>query len=164
MKRGPEAISQYSELVKALRQLDAGWIVTEVEEIIARGKTIPFRSLSEEESILYESRLLEETGRGVTVTRAKANDTIGVPYEPHERLALLVEAAERVITASELSHSYLSRFAAQRGIRSIDLEIPAEIDIAASTSRTRGISLEEPALVNERLSILHHVLHDEVLS
>ena len=45
------------------------------------------------------------------MTRAKPNDIIGVPYEPHERLALLVEAVERVIAASELSHSYISKFA-----------------------------------------------------
>jgi hypothetical protein len=95
--------------------------------------------------------------------QAKANDTIGVPYEPHERLSLLVEAVERVITASELSHSYISRFAAQWGIRSIDLEIPVEVDIAANSLRTRGISLAEPTLVNERISIFHHVLYDEVL-
>jgi hypothetical protein len=164
MKRGAEATSQYSELASALRQLDAGWIVTEVEEVIARGKAIPFRALSEGESIMYENRLLEETGRGVMVARARANDTIGVSYEPHERLVLLVEAVERVVTASELSRSYISSFAAQRGITSINLERPAEADIAAGTARARGISLQKPALANERLSILHHVLHDEVLS
>lgn len=164
MKRGQEAIAQYSELASALRQMDAEWIVTEVEEVIARGKTVPFRDLSREESALYESRLVEESGRGIAVTRAKPNDIIGVPYEPHERLALLVEALERVIGASELSRSYVSKFALGRGIDSIELESPAGDDAAPSTSRMRSMSLEIPTLMNERLSILRHVLHDEVLS
>jgi hypothetical protein len=163
MKRGQEAELQYSELASALRQLDAEWIVAEVEEVIARGKTLPFRALSEGETTLYENRLLDEIGRGVTVTRAKANDTIGVPYEPHERLTLLVEALERVVTAFELSRAYVSGFAARRDISSIDLESPGDVDVGEDASRIRGLSLERPTLVNERLSILHHVLRDEVL-
>jgi len=164
VKRGQEAITQYSELVSALRQMDADWIVTEVEEVIARGKTVPFRDLSREESSLYESRLIEEVGRGLAVARAKANDTIGVPYEPHERLALLVEAVERVIIISELSRAYISKFAAQRGISSIELESPLTADAPAGPSKMYRIPLEMPTLTNERLSILRHVLRDEVLS
>lgn len=164
LKPGPEASAQYSELVSALRQLSADWIVAEVEEVIARGKTVPFRDLSHEESVLYESRLIEEVDRGIPVARAKANDIIGVPYEPHERLVLLVEAVERVIAASELSRSYISKFAAQQSIGFIGLESPAEVDTPAVTPRMRSISLEAPRLTNERLSILHQVLHDEVLS
>lgn len=163
MKHGQEAIEQYSELASALLQLDAGWIVTEVEEVIARGKMIQFRNLSEEESALYESRLIEETDRGVTVARAKSSDIIGVPYEPHERLILLVEAVERVVITSELSRSYISKFATQQGISSIDLEHPGEADVAATTSSMRRISLGVPILANERLSILRQVLHNEVL-
>jgi hypothetical protein len=163
VKRGQEAIAQYSELASALQQMAAGWIVTEVEEEIARGKTVPFRDLSREESVLYESRLVEEVGRGIAVARAKPNDIIGVPYEPHERLALLVEAVKRVVAASELSRSYISKFAAERGIDSIELESPVGDDAPASTLRMRSISLEMPTLTNERLSILRHVLHDEVL-
>jgi hypothetical protein len=164
VKHGQEATAQYSELVSALRQIDADWIVTEVEEVIARGKTVPFRNLSREESVLYESRLVEEEGRGIAVARAKPNDIIGVPYEPHERLVLLVQAVERVIAASELARSYISKFASERGINSIELEIPVEGAAATSTSRMRRISLEMPPFTSERLSILHHVLHDEVLS
>jgi hypothetical protein len=163
VKRGQEATAQYSELVSALRQIDADWIVTEVEEVIARGKTVSFRNLSREEGALYESRLVEEVGRGIAVARAKPNDIIGVPYEPHERLVLLVQAVERVIAASELARSYISKFASERGINSIELEIPVE-GAAAITSKMRRISLEMSPFTNERLSILHHVLHDEVLS
>jgi hypothetical protein len=163
VKRGQEAIAQYSELVSALRQLEAGWIVAEVEEAIARGKTVPFRDLSREESALYESRLIEEVDRGILVAHAKASDIIGVGYEPHERLALLVEAVERVIVSSELARSYISKFATQRGVDSIELENPAAVDTVAGTSRMRSISLEMPTLTNERLSILRHVLDDEVL-
>jgi hypothetical protein len=164
VKRGQEAIAQYSELVSALRQLQADWIVAEVEEVIARGKTVLFRHLSREESALYEHRLIDEIDKGIPVARAKANDVIGIPYEPHERLTLLVEAVERVIAASELSLSYISKFAAQRNIASIELESPVGVDIAAGISRSRRISLGAPTLTNERLSILRHFLHDEVLS
>ena len=164
MKRGQEAIVQYLELASGLRQMDADWIVAEVEEVIARGKTVAFRDLSREESALYESRLFEEMVRGIAVARAKPNEIIGVPYEPHERLALLVEAVERVIAASELSRSFISKFASERGIASIELESPVADDAAATTSRIRDISLEMPTLTNERLSILHHVLTDEVLN
>jgi hypothetical protein len=164
VKRGQEAIAQYSELAGALRQMDADWIVIEVEEVIARGKTVPFRDLSHEESMLYERRLFEEVDRGIAVARAKPNDIIGVAYEPHERLLLLVEALERVITASELSRSYISRFASDRGIGSIELVSSVGDDATANALRMHGIPLEMPTLTNERLAILRHVLHDEVLS
>jgi hypothetical protein len=163
MKREQEAIAQYSELASALRQMDAEWIVMEVEEIIARGKTVPFRNLSPEESALYDRRLFEEVGRGIEVARAKPNDIIGVPYEPHERLLLLVEALERVVTASELSRSYISKFAWDRGIGSIELMSSVLDDVTSNASRIRSIPLEMPSLTSERLSILRHVLHDEVL-
>jgi hypothetical protein len=164
MKSGQEAAAQYSELASALVQIGMSWIVEEVEEVISRGKAIPFRDLSEEESILYEGRLTEEARKGLVVGRAKASDSIGVPYEPHERLALLVDAVERAIMASELSYSYVSRFAARLGISSVRLENPVDVGIAANALGPRIIPPTEPALVSERLAVLHHVLHDEVLS
>jgi hypothetical protein len=160
MKHGQEALAQYSELAAALRQLNADWIVLEVEEVISRGKTVLFQDLSGDEHDLYESRLNEEIDRGNVVARARPRDTIGVPYEPHERLTLLVEAAERVIAVSELSRSYISEFTARYGINSIELETPEELGAA----RLRGIALAAPRLATERLSILRHVLRDEVLS
>jgi len=163
MKNGQEAVAQYSELASALVQMGASWIVAEVEQVISRGKTVPFRDLSEEESALYESRLTEEARRGLPVGRAKANDSIGVPYEPYERLALLVDAVERVITTSELSYSYVSSFAAGLGINSLRLESPIGASITAGVPEVRNIPLTAPTLVNERLAILRHVLHDEVL-
>lgn len=163
MKTGQEAVAQYAELASALVQIEASWIVTEVEQVISRGKTVPFRDLSEEESALYESRLTEEAGRGLPVGRAKANDSIGVPYEPYERLALLVDAVERVITTSELSYSYVSNFAARLGVNSLSLENPVRAYTTADVPDARNIPLAAPTLVNERLAILHHVLRDEVL-
>jgi hypothetical protein len=164
MKHGQEAQAQYSELAAALGQMDAGWIVSEVEEVISRGKTVLFRDLSPDEHALYESRLTEEIDRGAAVAPARPNDNIGVPYEPHERLALLVEASERVIAAGELSRFYISRFAAEQGIIAIDLESPEDLSTLASDLVARSIPLEAPRLTNERLSILRHTLHDEVLS
>jgi hypothetical protein len=163
MKSGQEAVAQYSELVSALLQMGANWIVTEVEEVISRGKTVPFQDLSEEESALYESRLSEEARGGLTVGRAKADDSIGVPYEPYERLALLVDAVERVIMTSERSYYYVSTFAARLGINSVRLENPVGNYNTSDTPEARNIPLTAHTLVNERLAILHHVLHDEVL-
>jgi hypothetical protein len=164
MKRGQEAIAQYSELASALRQMDADWIVTEVEEVITRGKSVLFRNLSHEENALYESRLVEEMGRGIVVGRANPNDSIGVPYEPHERLALLVDAVERVIAVSELSRSSISKFAAESSIDLIELDGPGGEGGTVNASRMHSISLKAPTLMNERLSILRHILYNEVLS
>lgn len=164
MKVGQQAITQYSELAVALVEIGAGWIVTEVDEVSSRGKTVPFQDLSEEESALYESRANEEASRGLAVGRAKANDFIGVPYEPYERLAILVDAVERVVMTSELSHSYISNFAARLGINSVRLENPLGVDVAAVAAESYNIPLAAPTLVNERLAILRHVLRDEVLA
>jgi hypothetical protein len=163
MKSGQEALAQYSELTNALLQLGANWIISEVEEAIARGKAVPFRDLSEEQSALYESRLKEEARGGLLVGRAKDDDSIGVPYEPHERLALLVDAVERTIVTSERSYSYVSSFAARLGIHSVRLENPVGAHSPAGLPEARNIPMTTPTLVNERLAILHHVLHDEVL-
>ena len=163
MKTSREAVAQYGELANALVQMGASWIVAEVEQVISRGKTVPFRDLSEEESAQYESRLTEEADRGLPVGRAKASDSIGVPYEPHERLALLVDAVERVITTSELSYSYVSAFAVRLGVSSLRLENPIGSYTTVDVPDARSIPLAAPTLVNERIAILHHVLHDEVL-
>jgi hypothetical protein len=163
MKRAREASAQYSELANAILQLGANWIIAEVEEVIARGKTIPFRDLSAEQSALYESRLNEEARGGLLVGRAKGDDSIGVPCEPHERLALLVDAVERIIVTSERSYSYVSSFATRLGIHSVRMENPVEAYNPADLSEARNISVTTPTLMNERLSILHHVLHNEVL-
>lgn len=163
MKSAQEALAQYSELANALQQVGAAWIITEVEEIITRGKTVPFRDLSEEQSALYESRLSEEARGGLSVGKAKADDSIGVPYEPRERLALLVDAVEHVIVTSEQSYSYVSNFATRLGIESLRLENPVGTYSTTEASEVRNISLGTPTLVNERLAILHHVLHGEVL-
>jgi hypothetical protein len=163
MKSGQDALAQYSELADAIRQVGASWIIAEVEEVIARGKTVPFRDLSVEQSALYESRLSEEARGGVFVGRAKSDDSIGVPYEPHERLALLVEALERTISTSEKSYSYVSRFAIRLGIYSVRMENPVGAYNPTNVPETWNISMTTPVLMNERLAILHHVLHDEVL-
>jgi hypothetical protein len=163
MKRGQEAVAQYSEFASALLEVGANWIITEVEEVISRGKTVPFRDLSDEERALYESRLSEEARSGLLVGRAKADDFIGVPYEPHERLALLVDAVERVIVTSERSYFYISNFVTRLGIDSARLESPAGAYDTAGAPEARNIPLNTPTLVNERLAIFHHVLRDEVL-
>jgi hypothetical protein len=163
VKRRQEASEQYSELANAILQLGASWIIAEVEEVIARGKAIPFRDLPAEQSALYETRLSEEARGGLLVGRAKEDDSIGVPYEPHERLALLVDAVERVIVTSERSHSYVSSFAARLGINSVRMENPVEAYNPANHPEPRNISVATPTLMNERLAFLHHFLRNEVL-
>jgi hypothetical protein len=163
MKLGQEALTQYTELVAALQHLRADWIVTEVEEIIARGKAVSFRDLSQAESALYESRFTEESGRGVAVPRAKPSDVIGVQYDPHEKLGLLVQAIERVVAVSELSRSYIYQFAVTRGIGSIELWNPLEDDLTENSRDAHIVSVQLPMFTNERLAILRHVLSGEVL-
>ena len=46
MKQNQQAIGQYNELAEALTQLGIGWLVTEVEELLGRGKEVAFRDLS----------------------------------------------------------------------------------------------------------------------
>jgi hypothetical protein len=163
MKNGEEAVAQYSELASALVEIGLSWIISEVEEVSARGKAVPFRDLSEEQSRLYESRLSEETRGGLVVGRAREDDSIGIPYEPQERLALLVDAVERVVVTSERSYSYVSNFASRLGLNSVRLESPVGSYGSSDVLEARNISTEPPTLVNERLAILCHVLRDEVL-
>jgi hypothetical protein len=164
VKSEEEARIQYTELASALEQVDASWIVVEVEELIARGKTVLFRELSEEDAVLYESRLQQESLIGLPIGRARADDSIGVPYSAYEQLSLLVAAAERVIMISEYSIANISSFAARLGISAIRLESPVDpYATSAAASEMRSIPLAPPPLVGERLSILHNVLYSEVL-
>lgn len=164
MKSEEEARTQYAELVSALEEIGVIWIVVEVEEFIARGKTVLFRELSEEDAVLYESRLQQESRGGLPVGRARADEPIGVPYSAYEQLSLLVAAAERVVIISEYSIAKISSFAAGLGINAIRLESPVDpYATSAAASEVRSISLTPPSLVGERLSILHNVLYGEVL-
>jgi len=139
------------------------WVVDEVEEVIARGKAVQFRDLSQDESILYERRLDEETRKGISIGRAKATDSIGVAYRPDERLALLVDAAERVIITSERSHAYVSGFATRLGISAVVLEQPIGADVTAAAPERRELAVTVPADIDDRLAVLHRILHNEVL-
>jgi hypothetical protein len=163
MKRGQEALSQYAELATALAEVGMSWVVDDVEEVIARGKTVRFRDLSQDENILYERRLTEETSKGFSIGRAKAGDSIGVPYTPDERLTLLVDAAERVIITSERSHAYVKDFANRHNISSVVLVQPVGVDVVAPMPERHEVSLVIPGDIEERLAALHRVLHDQVL-
>jgi hypothetical protein len=163
MKEGQEALSQYNELANALRQIGIGWVVAEVEEVLSRGKEVPFRDLSEDQQILYELRLDEEANRGFRVGRAKANDTIGVPYGPDERLALLVSATERVIDTSVRSKTYVSGFAIRHNMHEVILEQPVGADVAATNPERREIPTAVPSDVDELLNALNAFFNEKVL-
>jgi hypothetical protein len=163
MKRDQEALSQYTELAAALADVGMGWVVDELEEDITQGKAIQFRELSQDENMLYERRLTQEARKGFSIGRAKAGDSIGVPYAPEERLALLVDAAERVIITSERSHAYLKNFASRHNISAVVLLQPVGADILASAPEQHEVSLAISEDIDERLAALHRILHDEVL-
>lgn len=165
MKDGQEALSQYDELAEALRQLNMGWVVAEVEEVISRGKMVPFRDLSQDQQMLYEYRLSEEERKGFRIGRAKAGDMIGVPYRPEERLALLVSATERVVATSAQSYAYVSSFGTRHNLHDVILEQPVGADIAATSPERREVSLSPPSDsdVDERLSALNSLLNENVL-
>ncbi len=105
---------QYMEVATALREVGAGWVVDEVEEVIARGRAVAFRDLPHDEQARYEERLLAETRKGLAVGKVRAADEIGVAYGADERLTLLVEAAERVIVSSARSQAYVVEFVSRR--------------------------------------------------
>jgi hypothetical protein len=163
MKEGEQALSQYNELATALRELDIGWVVAEVEEFLSRGKQVPFRDLSEDQRILYERRLDEEVSRGFRVGKAKAADTIGVPYPPDERLSLLVTATERVIDTSVHSQAYVANFAIRHGMHRVILEQPAGADTAATTQERSEMPMTVPSDIDERRSSLDAFLNENVL-
>jgi hypothetical protein len=163
MKEGQEALSQYNELANALREIGIGWVVAEVEEVLSRGKQVPFRDLSEDQQILYERRLDEEVSRGFRVGRVKAGDTIGVPYAPDERLSLLVAATERVIDTSVRSQVYVSNFAIRHDIHDVILEQPAGADTAATTPERREMPMTVPDNIDERRRSLDALLKENVL-
>jgi hypothetical protein len=163
MKEGQEALSQYNELADALRQIGIGWVVAEVEDILSRGKEVPFRDLSEDQQLLYERRLNDETIRGFQVGKAKANDTIGVPYGPDERLALLVSATQRVIDTSVRSNTYVSAFAIRHNMHEVILEQPVGADIAATTPERRAIPIAIRSDVDELLNALNAFFNERVL-
>lgn len=163
MKEGEEAASQYAELARALAEVDASWVVDEVEEAAARGKAVPFRDLSEDESLRYELRLSGETRRGMIVGRAKAGDLIGVPYGSAERLSLLVDATDRVIGTLERSQVKVAEFASRFHLDAIILEPPDNAGALADAAHRRDVTAKVPASAEERLTELHRVLYEEVL-
>ena len=79
MKNGQEALLQYGQLASAMRDVGAGWVVDEVEEVIARGKTVAFRDLPEEEQARYAALLTAESRKGLSVGKAKAGDQPAPP-------------------------------------------------------------------------------------
>jgi hypothetical protein len=163
MKEGQEALAQYNELANALREIGIGWVVTEVEEVLSRGKQVPFRDLSDDQQILFEHRLDEEVSKGFRVGRIKPGDTIGVPYAPDERLSLLVTATERVIDTSVRSQIYVSNFAIRHHMRDVILEQPAGADTAATTPERREMPTTVPDDIDERLRSLDTFLNENVL-
>jgi hypothetical protein len=163
MKNGQEAQLQYAQLASAMRDVGAGWVVDEVEEVIARGKAIAFRDLPEEEQARYVALLTAESRKGLSVGKAKAGDQIGVAFEPDERLTLLVDATERVVTASALSHADIARFASEHGLQRVILEEPAGVDTPASAEEPHEVPMAVPTDVEGRLTTLRRILRDEVL-
>jgi hypothetical protein len=163
MKEGQEALAQYNELANALREIGIGWIVAEVEEVLSRGKQVPFRDISEDQQILYERRLDAEVSKGFRVGRIKPGDTIGVPYAPDERLSFLVTATERVIDASVRSQIYVSNFAIQHNMHDVILEQPAGADTTATTPERREMPMTVPDDIDERRRSLNTFLNENVL-
>ena len=163
MKEGQEALSQYRELANALREIGIGWVVTEVEEVLIRGKEVAFRDLSADQQALYEIRLGEEASRGFRVGRARANDKIGVPYQPDERLALLVAATERVIDTSVRSKTYVSGFARRHDMHNVILEQPVGADVGATAPERREMPMAVPKDEDERLNALTNFFNENVI-
>ncbi len=163
MKYEQAAVAQYQQLAEALRQVGAAWVLEEVEELLARGKTVPLRDLPQDEQEHYLERLAVETQKGFPVGSAKNADEVGLPYEPHERLALLVDATERVVIASARSYVSLSAFVAAHRLQGVTLLRPAASDTAVTTNDVLEIPMRAAAGVEEKLEALSELLRAQVL-
>lgn len=163
MKTGQQARDQYAELTTALRELRAGWIVDEVEEVIALGRTVVFSDLPQDEKLRYRDRLQSEVRKGLPVGKARATDEIGLAYVPEEQLTLLVNAAERAIVVSARSQAYVAEFASRNHLQGVTLQQPVGVETAESSSVARELPMSSPEDVDLRLAALSHMLRSQVL-
>ena len=162
VKDGDEANAQFRELAAALEEAGAGWVVEEVADVASIGKRVPLRELPEAEQSRYSDRLKEEGRKGVAVGKARPRDEVGVPYEPHERLQMLVEATERVIHASTRAHLDVVEFAASHDLHFVVMEEPAGIDEARAQQRVE-IALTPRPDAADRLAAFTALLRTRVI-
>lgn len=132
---------QYGELARAPRVIGAGWVVDEVEDAASLGKSIPFSELSDEELDGYEMRVQREELKGLSVGRPRSDHEVGVPYGPEELLKLLSEAAERAIDGSVLAHRFVTKFALDHGLESVEFEAPIGADVGPVTAERVGVTM-----------------------
>lgn len=158
MKQGDEASRQFEELAIALREIGAGWVVDEVVETAARGKTVLLSSLPEEQLSVFRDKLSVEDRKGLPVGRIGKADEAIVPFSEAERLAMLIDAADRVVTATADAHAYVVDFAESEGIASIRFEPPEDQDDAATEGARWSIPLDPPIDLEDRLQRVHVVL------
>jgi hypothetical protein len=163
MKAGQQARDQYAELTTALRELGAGWIVDEVEELITLGRTVVFSDLPPDEKSRYRERLQSEARKGIPVGKARAADEIGLVYGPEEQLALLVNAAERAIVISARSHASVVEFASRHHLQGVTLREPVVVETAERSSVAHELPMSSPQDVDRRLAALSHMLRSQVL-
>ncbi len=163
-KQGADATQQYEQLALALREIGAGWVAEEVIELVSRGKTVPLSSLSDEAEAVYRDRLSVESKKGLAVGRISKSDEVTIPYSPAERLALLVDATERVVTATARSHAYVTRFAAENELTGVRFEEPRGLDQTPSDPELQEIPLLAPDDLEERLRGLTTLLTTRVLA
>lgn len=128
MKDGGEAEAQYEQLAAALERIDAGWVVDEVAEVAAGGKTVLVSELPVAEQERIRVRLATENERGFKVGRLGRTEATVVPLTSAERLRLLVQAAGRVIDATARAHSSLSELMADYDLDGFRLEEPLGFD------------------------------------
>ena len=163
MKQNRDAEAQYAELASALRVTGFEWVVEEVEEAAAQGKQVPFGSLEISEQHQYKTRLDRERLKGLRVGRAKPTDEIGAELSPGERLHMLADAAERVISTSALAHSYVVRFADEHELMSITLMPPPRTVPTVEAESAKEVTMEPRDDISQSLTLLRRTLRNEVL-
>jgi hypothetical protein len=160
LKEGDEAAQQFGELATALREIGAGWVVDEVVETAARGKTVLLASLPEEELSVFRDKLSAEDKKGLPVGRIGKGDEATVPYSAAERLAMLVDAADRVISATAEAHRYVVNFAAGEGFAAVRFELPEGLDTVAAPGFPRAIALQVPQDLDTRVQLVRALLDE----
>lgn len=148
MKTAQDAAAQLIELADALREIGAGWVVDEIDDVVAQGKSVQLQELPRAEQSHYRERLSAESRKGLKVGRAAAGDEVSIAYTAEERLQLLVDGARRVLETTARSHGYISEFATTHELQVVTLEDPAGLEETADG--TDGSSREvRPGRAND---------------
>jgi hypothetical protein len=161
VKDEASAAQQYQALSEALVAIGAAWVVEEVDEIVALGKQQPFGDLPVSARRELEQRLADERAKGLRVDRPSPMDEIGNEYTASERLEILTDAAQQVISSTMQAREAVVAFARTHDVSRIFLVEPSRLEPLGGQRESRRIELE--SFPDDRLGPVVSLLRDRVL-